>query len=71
MIPVELLEALPTCLCCDAETTRDEMIERHGTLESFSKNVEKAYTDLFITESEAERAIRKYRVALANAAESK
>lgn len=39
---------------------RQELIEKHGTLEQFTLACQKAYLDMMITYDEAQEAIKKY-----------
>lgn len=40
--------------------SKKELEEKHGTPEEFAEDVMRAYADLFITLSEASKAIAKY-----------
>ena len=49
------------CGCCDSQTPRSKIVERHGSLESFTEAMWAACNDLFITQDEAQEGIREYK----------
>jgi hypothetical protein len=49
----------------------DKLISKHGTLIEFSKAINKAYDDLFITSIERDCAISSYRLELEEAKKTK
>ena len=55
------------CSCCSFNTTKDEMIKRHGTIDEFVKAMWKACDDLFITDEECVVGIHEYAKALSDA----
>jgi len=56
----------PDCACCNATTTRAQLRARHGTPEDFEAAV---WACEMVTDTEAERAIRRYRQQWAAAPE--
>lgn len=65
----ELLERLPPCHCCDANTLRTEIIRKHGTYEEFEAHVNKSRDAKLVSKKEADRALRKYKKQLKEARE--
>ena len=55
------------CGCCDKNTTRKQMIKKHGTLDEFMRSVGGACTNLWITPDQARDGIKEYKEALQKA----